>query len=104
MPQAKSVREWLLQFDGQATLATPLHTLAPPLTHPCTSYTLHTALQAEKLATHLHPFTPYTPLHPFPPPSQAEKLVIPAMRRAMASGDGGGKKHAVGSGAYKSLV
>ena len=67
------------------------------LTHPCTSYTLHTALQAEKLATHLHPFTPYTPL-------QAEKLVIPAMRRAMASGDGGGKKHAVGSGAYKSLV
>jgi len=26
------------------------------------------------------------------------------MRRAMASGDGGGKKHAVGSGAYKSLV
>lgn len=82
MPQAKSVREWLLQFDGQATLATPLHTLAPPLTHP-----LH----------QLHPHTPYTT-------SQAEKLVIPAMRRAMASGDGGGKKHAVGSGAYKSLV
>jgi hypothetical protein len=51
MQQAKSVREWLLQFDAQA-----------------------------------------------------EKLVIPAMRRAMASGDGGGKKHAVGSGAYKSLV
>ena len=45
MSQAKSVREWLLQFDGQATLATPLHTLAPPLTHPFApvtpSYPLH---------------------------------------------------------------
>jgi len=51
MPQAKSVREWLLQFDAQA-----------------------------------------------------EKLVIPAMRRAMASGGTGGNKHPVGSGAYKSLV
>ena len=83
MPQAKSVREWLLQFDGQ--VKTPAaHRRAPPPLHPLN--------------------IPLHPLHPFPPPSQAEKLVIPAMRRAMASGDGGGKKHAVGSGAYKSLV
>ena len=103
MQQAKSVREWLLQFDAQAkTLAhtpahtpcLPVHTLSPPMSM-CTPYT---TLRAEERVIYLHPVPPlYTP-------SQAEKLVIPAMRRAMASGDGGGKKHAVGSGAYKSLV
>ena len=104
MQQAKSVREWLLQFDAQAkTPATHTRTHTPclpvsPRTPPFPPvHPLHHPSGRE--ACHL--LTPRTPpLHP----SQAEKLVIPAMRRAMASGDGGGKKHAVGSGAYKSLV